>query len=230
MLQKVRATGSVNFVNSFLSQESLFIVEALENVELMVINYKDLFEMSFEDYHIRDTLDKIKSKFELTGYKYDFYIEHYPPKINFVSNKSIASRSKCSTSSQRVPLPKFVKKPTSGRLQVKRETTVKNSLHIDFLSKGGSDYSLKYPLWTKFLQRISKVNLILKLREAWSLFSIVDIYYTQRMTNNILKSQNDQVSPSWQIYVVAIKWFYLFSIAPNSLQAQQNHKSIEFKV
>lgn len=51
----------------------------------------------------------------------------------------------------------------------------------------------KYPLWKRFMKRINKGEFILKLKEAWSLFCIVDIYFNQRMVVNLCKELNSEI-------------------------------------
>ena len=78
-------------------------------------------------------------------------------------------------------------------LQENKFTSTRHKLEFEHIAMIVNKQITKYPLWMRFIKRMNKREIILKLKESWSLFWIVDIYFNQRMIVNLIKEQNLKV-------------------------------------
>lgn len=70
---------------------------------------------------------------------------------------------------------------------------MRHRLDQDQISAIVSNEVTKYPLWKEFLNKIDRSRLLIKIKQSWSLFCIIDIFHAQRMNKIVLKAQNNQV-------------------------------------
>lgn len=75
--QSLKASSSVNFITSYLQQESLFTIRAEEDTEIIILKREDLVEISTEDEVLLNILSQLNSKYQLCGAKYDFDTPNY---------------------------------------------------------------------------------------------------------------------------------------------------------
>ena len=216
----LKGGSSINFVNSILNQESLFIIKIVEDSEIMVLNSEDVLDLAKTDIELKDIISKITAKFNIKGYKYDFY-NPYSKDYTSVSNIEAGTLTKKMTHSSTAKVSsssrsnsnlknernKYLRNPTiisdvnyikPESNNLKKSIDTKNTItrhrlefkHIEMII---NKQITKYPRWRRFIRRINKGEFILKLKEAWSMFCIVDIYFNQRMVVNLCKELNSEI-------------------------------------
>ncbi|CAI2367246.1 unnamed protein product [Moneuplotes crassus] len=72
--QHLKESASFNFVCSYLEHESLFTIKVEEDAEIMLLHRSDLIEISLVDIELLHILDRVSTKYQYTGCKYDYYV------------------------------------------------------------------------------------------------------------------------------------------------------------